>query len=133
MSIIDSRELDMMKTFLDLSLQRHGTVSSNIANIDTPGFKAKKVNFEDELQAAFGGGSDQLPLSRTDERHLPIGENVAASVEISSDPGRPDGNNVDLEEEMVALPKNNIQFNLGVQLTSKFFKRIREAISSSRS
>lgn len=135
MSMINSKEIITLEKFLDLSLTRQAAISSNIANANTPNYKARKVNFEDELKKALSDGNGEISLKTTNQKHISTGdkvENVSPEVEISSDPARPDGNNVDLEKEMVELTKNNIKYNLGVQVIHKMFKDIEFAITGDR-
>ncbi len=135
MSVIDSKELLVIEKFLNLSLTRQAAISSNIANANTPNYKARKVNFEDELKNALNMQEGEIKLKATDSRHFSSGgdvENVSVETEISSEPARADGNNVDLEKEMVELTKNNIKYNLGIQVINKMFKDIEYAITSGR-
>ncbi len=135
MSMIDSKEILSLEKFLDLSLTKQAAISSNIANVNTPNYKARKVNFEDELKKALSDGNGEISLKTTNNKHISAGgkvANVSPEVEISSEPARPDGNNVDLEKEMVDLTKNNIKYNLGVQVITKLFKNIEFAITSDR-
>ncbi len=130
MSVIDSFNLRFLEKFLDLSLERHTAISSNIANLNTPGYKRKIVKFEDELKKVIDNQGEG-ELVKTHPRHLPTQtsiEDISAEVEISSAPPRADGNNVRLEQEMVELSKNNIKYNLGIQAINKIFKEIRDAI-----
>ncbi len=130
MSVINSFDLKFLEKFLDLSLERHTAISSNIANINTPGYKRRVVNFEEKLKEVLGN-EGELKLQKTDPAHFPVEkniENISAEVEISSAPDRADGNNVRLEQEMVELSKNNIKYNIGIQAINKIFREIRNAI-----
>jgi flagellar basal-body rod protein FlgB len=110
---------------LDLRIVRNQLIASNVANIDTPGYKARDLDFDQMLAKASGG----LTLKRTDERHLPMTEGASpvATRESKAVP-RPDGNNVQMEEEMLKLAQNNIEYNVLVQFVSKRISGIRRTI-----
>ncbi len=135
MSLIESVDLTILEKFLDESLKKQSVIASNIANANTPNYKAKELNFEEAFKKALGDGEDNVSLKATDPRHFTDSnslENLSTKVEISSAPARPDGNNVNLEKEMVKLTENNISYNLGIQLITKKLKDIRTAITSGR-
>ena len=118
MSLVNSNQLQLLGKFLDLSAQRQGLISSNIANIDTPGYRTKDINFKDELQRAAGGMAQ------------PFG---AAAKEVPGLTERPDGNNVSIDRETMLLAETQLQFRLGVQPMKTEFHRISMAINEGRS
>ncbi len=91
-----------MERFLEMTSQREQVVAGNMANVDTPGYHAKDVSFEQTLLLAGNGDSaSMLPVAIRDEKGLM---------------DRPDGNNVDLDHESLLLAKAQLQYGLGVQL-----------------
>jgi len=114
MPITDDACISVLTRFLDLTMRRSELVMSNMANIDTPGFKTKDVNFRQELEKASGElESASLP---------PAARQVRGLIE------RPDGNNVSLERESLLLAQSQLAFNAGVQLLRDRFKMISAAI-----
>ncbi|MCP5107105.1 MAG: flagellar basal body rod protein FlgB [bacterium] len=113
---------------LDTKVAKSELIASNIANIDTPGYKAKSLKFERVLSDEMGG----LQLKKTHPKHMEGGAAGLKTNEVveSTSPGRPDGNNVNVDQEMLKLSKNNIQYNVAVQLLSKRLKHIKEAITA---
>ena len=108
---------------LDLRSQRHAVIASNIANADTPGYRAAALRFEDELAKAMPGHNG-LGLTRTDPAHLPhVGlDAVQPSVVYETGaPQRIDGNTVDLDAEIVALSKNQLMYNALAQILRQKF------------
>ena len=104
-------QLDLIQRQLAITTARHNVASNNIANVNTPGFKAKElVHFEDELSKA------------NLERHL---------VENSRRVGRLDGNPVDIHYELGALKKNALMHNAFTQLMAAKIRQLQRAISSS--
>jgi len=113
-----------LSRFLDIDLARYKLVAMNLANIDTPGYRTRDLDFHAELRRAseqangFGGG--QL-VSTTFE---PVARRVGGLME------RPDGNNVSVERESLLLAETQMKFNLGVQLLKDQFHIISLAINS---
>ncbi|MBW1839582.1 MAG: flagellar basal body rod protein FlgB, partial [Deltaproteobacteria bacterium] len=70
--ILFSNTVVMLEKLLDFQAQRHNMISTNIAHVDTPGYKGHDLRFSDELKKAVGAGGT-IPLKKTNERHLPVG------------------------------------------------------------
>ena len=111
----------LLKKALDVCLLRHKVISNNIANVDTPGFKASKVIFEEKLRAALNSNSNFSSEIRQIKPEV---------VQDNSPTQREDFNNVDIEKEMVKLSQNTLYYNIYVQLLSEKLEMIREAIQS---
>ncbi len=110
---------------LDGLATRQRVISDNLANVDTPGFKASEVRFEDALQRAIGRGRGQssLRLVSDNPRHLSPEPSSLDGVQpqvvrLNNTTDRVDGNNVDIDQEMVQLADTNISYNALVQLIS---------------
>ncbi len=130
--------IEVMGRALNLRAKRNSVISANIANIDTPGYKAKDMNFKEVmdsyLEEKMGVKSDKsssekdIPLETTHPGHItPRSKAVEPSVKISKERGVP--NNVDLDEEMAKLSENNIQYQLTMQMLIKKFEILRTAIT----
>ncbi|MGI9951221.1 flagellar basal body rod protein FlgB [Moorellaceae bacterium AZ2] len=125
--------LQVLSKALDAAALRQRTIAHNIANVNTPGFKRYYVTFEDELRRALNGEGG-LPLYRTHPRHLP---QDALSLEPRVEQERTtsmreDGNNVDVDREMVELVMNSINYNLMVQQLNGRLGMLRHVISEGR-
>jgi flagellar basal-body rod protein FlgB len=92
---------------------RQRTIADNTANIETPGFLAGKVNFEDSLRSSVADGTDPFGGSPTTARSL--------------EPTRTDGNNVNLDEETMAGSETNLAYGLAVQAMTAKFQQLRIA------
>ena len=121
---------------LDASWLRNEAISQNIANVDTPGYKRKTVNFEEYLEEALDVSG--FKGRRTDKRHIPIGGSDLDGIEprIAQDNKalsiRIDGNNVDIENEMALMAKNTIMYNTLVQRINGQFRKLKSFISEGR-
>lgn len=110
-------KIDLYKKALDWAWKRNEIISNNIANADTPGYKAKDLNFEAFLQKSLNQ-EESLELVTTDERHIKESSSSPDnSVEVldSSLQMRLDQNTVDIEQEMGKLLQNSLYFD-GVSL-----------------
>ena len=92
---------------------RQRVISDNVANIQTPGFRAGRVEFESALTAAIEDGDTPM---------------VDASVTRSNAPTRLDGNNVNLDDETVAGIETGMRYELTIRAMSEKFALLRTAI-----
>ena len=134
----------LVRVALDGLALRQQVTSNNLANVETPGFKASVVTFEDQLQRVLGPRDpigDQratLQLIRTHPQHLTaegeLDEHLAPRVQrISNTSGRNDQNNVDIDREMITLADTAIQYQALTRLLAKRFAILRAAITEGRS
>ncbi len=112
---------------LDNRVLQNKLIASNVANVDTPGYKSKDLKFHRILT----DNMDEVQLKRTHVKHMGSGSGTVRHNEIveNPNPGRPDGNNVNIDEEMLKLAENNIKYNVAVQLMSKKLKHIKAAVT----
>lgn len=118
MNLIDAAQINALTRFLDGTVQRHQAIANNIANIDTPGYKTKDLDFRSLLHVASTG---MVPTTAQ-----PTIREVQGLME------RPDGNNVSLEREGLALADTQLQFQTGVQLLRSEFRRLQSAINEGK-
>ena len=110
----------IMKNGLDASATRQKTASSNIANVNTPGYKASKVNFESELAKAMG--NQGAAMVKTHEGHLggSIASEVKGEVKVIDGTSMDEtGNNVDIDKEMVDLAANEIYYSALIEQVNR--------------
>lgn len=103
---------------LDVAALRQRVIANNVANVNTPGFKKKAVRFEEFLRRALEGR--RLGLVTTDPRHLQ--PRLEIRPQVVTPPAvtmRADGNNVDLEEEMITLVANTLVYQTMAQEVGK--------------
>lgn len=109
----------IIKNGLDASAKRQRVISSNIANVNTSGYKASTVKFETELQKAI---EKKGTLVNTHEKHLGAAEasEVTGLVERSQGSSmNENGNNVDIDREMVDLAANEIYYNALIEQVNR--------------
>lgn len=119
---------------LDVRGAIHEAVAANVANEETPGYRAMHLPFKQALQAAEKGNGPLLPM-KTHAFHLPIiheGERAFLQVTTPLMGSGPDQNTVNLEEEMTQMAENNLMYMAVAQFLSGRFDGWRSAINEGR-
>lgn len=124
--------MSLLQKSLDVRSVQHQVLSSNVANADTPNYKAFEVAVDEELQK-LGTGRPRLQLARTQSAHLPVGRAEADRVTLKNSPApalslRADGNTVDLDRAMGELSENTIKYKTSAQLIGLKLKDLKNAI-----
>lgn len=112
---------EVIERSMDLRFRRHALLSSNIANSETPGYRARELDFAGELEHVLGQTSSE-EVQKTDTRHMDLATGSVSHV-VMDDSGAmgADGNNVDLDISMGKMAENARAYQnaanwLGVQL-----------------
>ncbi len=117
---------DLVNQSLKLRLLRHEVLASNVANVDTPGYRRKDVPFEKLMRAYLN--ESPLPLRRTRSEHFSaLRSSRKPEIVEAEELGTP--NNVSLEEEMSRLMENHLLYQATVQALIKEIQLLREAIT----
>jgi len=131
--------IDLAEKALNMRARRHELLLSNIANADTPNYKAFDMLVDEALAKEAPQKNGQVPLVRTDPGHLPAGgpsEQALRPQAVHLSPQvtlRGDGNTVDMDREMSALTSNQLHYKASTQILAKKFARLRSIIQASRS
>jgi len=132
MSISFSNALGIHEQALELRVKRAEVLANNLANADTPGFKARDIDFKAALgnQMASQGMEKTLDMAATNGKHLPHGQFGGPDDLLYRTPSQPsmDGNTVDTQEEMAEFMKNSMQYQSSFQFLNGKFKSITSAI-----
>ena len=119
---------------LDAASMRQKAINNNIANVNTPYYKAQSVTFESELQKALQQSPTSFTAYRTDQRHLSFGMpdfnmvQPRLKVDSSVGPMQNSSNNVDLDYEMTSLARNQLWYNALAQQAGGNFAKLRMVI-----
>jgi flagellar basal-body rod protein FlgB len=118
MSVMDTSQLTLIERFLDLATTRQSLLVSNIANVDTPGYRTQDIDFHGELARALGqeSGTPLLPMVR----------------QVPGLLSRPDGNNVSVDREGLLLAELQLKYQTAVQAMKAEFGYVRIAINEGR-
>jgi flagellar basal-body rod protein FlgB len=123
-SMINTSMTEALGRFLDVDVARYKLVSTNLANVDTPGYRTRDLDFRAELRRATVADLAQENGFLTGASYSPVARHVSGLME------RPDGNNVSVERESLLLAETQMKFNLGVQILKQQFRLISLAINS---
>jgi flagellar basal-body rod protein FlgB len=116
MDILFNKTIEMLSTILDFRSERNKVIASNIANIDTPGYKPKELVFKKQLEDFIDNGAE-VTMTKTDKRHLSDQSSHTFEV-INSEEA------VKIDNEMEKLAENNLMYNLTVELMARKFKSL---------
>lgn len=128
MDLLFNKTIKMLTGVLDFRSARHKAITSNIANIDTPGYRPKDIDFQREIRALISG-EEKMVMARTNRKHLP-GQAMpgnASDFEIIEY-----GEHVDLDSEMTKLAENNLMYNLAVDLLARKFKGLNTVLTETK-
>jgi len=119
---------------LDVRGAIHEVIAANVANEETPGYRAMQLPFQTALDAALKGNGPMMPTT-THPRHVPLvfQENNAFLQVLSPATGSgPDGNTVNLEQEMTRMAENSLMYMTVSQFLAGRFNGWRSAINEGR-
>lgn len=102
---------------------RNEAIASNIANVDTPGYKRKDVVFETYLNQAMQGNGKITSKELDRIKPKTVTDNSSMSYRL-------DGNNVDVDAEMGYLAENQLRYNALVSQVNYNFSRIKSVLNS---
>jgi flagellar basal-body rod protein FlgB len=133
---VNDKTLKALTTALNFREMRQELISSNVANANTPGFKAKKMDFEEALARALDVDG-QMQMNVLDGRHHNVGNGGFNNLEpeIYDDPNgvvSENGNTVDVEAEMARMAENKLMYDALVQLINKKMGIMKYAINSEK-
>jgi flagellar basal-body rod protein FlgB len=111
------RDSALIQLLLDASVRRQRVIARNLANVDTPGYRAQDVRFSDDLARALRRGEA-----------VPPGAPGIETVDREG-PAKPDGNSVDLDRELSELSSNALAYQTLVTLVAMKTNLVRSAIA----
>lgn len=130
-NIFDST-INTLSSALDIRAERQKVLASNIANQETPGYRAKDIDFASELARRIRATPvNAVPVSSTSPGHIPIVSRLYGEPQVVERPTGLEGfdrNNVGVEGEMVRLSENTIMYNTAVKMLKAKFGMIMSAI-----
>ena len=113
---IETRLSDQLARYLDLASDQAKVTAANMANIDTPGYRAVGMDFEAEMREAMSDVDQGRP------------ERAVRVRQVGGLVSRPDGNDVSMDREGLNLAEAQLEFKTGVALLRMEFQRVMDAI-----
>jgi len=131
-NFIFDKNMSALERSLNYRSMNQKLIVSNIANMDTPHYKAFKMMVDEKMQ---GSSSDkpQLSMTRTQVGHMDITGNATEMGNVERVEDNPlslrgDGNTVELDTEMTNLAENTLMYNTATRIISNKFKLLRDVI-----
>ncbi|NVM22131.1 MAG: flagellar basal body rod protein FlgB [Desulfobacterales bacterium] len=118
------KAMNAIERTLDITKFRHGLITSNVSNLDTPGYRTKEIDFYQALKDALEGRL--VDLTRTHDLHFETRRGPAETYEITY-PER--GDWVDIDREMSKLSENNLRYQTGIEALLRRFSMVRYTIT----
>jgi flagellar basal-body rod protein FlgB len=115
--------ISTLETYLKLTSSREQAISANMANVDTPGYHTRDINFEGELNKAMNSTLSPAEDGSGTMQLTPAVQEVQGLAE------RPDGNNVNFDREGLLLSQTQLQYQIGIQLIKNEFHGLLSAIN----
>jgi len=115
--------VNALQSYLSVTLSREKTISANIANVDTPGYHARDIDFRAEFDRAMHMSDANAEGGPASLNTTPISREVPGLME------RADGNDVDIDREGMVMAETQLQYQMGVQLIRDQFHQILSAIN----
>ncbi|ACR14282.1 flagellar basal body rod protein FlgB [Teredinibacter turnerae] len=131
MAITFEKALGIHESAMRLRGERAGMLASNLANTDTPGYKARDFNFQEALDRQMTGRNGDFSLQTTQHAHIRGGVKGLGSVDaLYRVPNQPsiDGNTVEEQVEHAEFMKNNLEFQASFTFLNSKFKGLSKAI-----
>ncbi|MDT3424509.1 flagellar basal-body rod protein FlgB [Paenibacillus forsythiae] len=131
MGLLNSLSFLRLQKGIDAANMRQNSLANNVANVDTPNFKRSDVSFESFLREQERGLQPKLGAKVTNSRHIPFGlTGKVPSPVIQADKSTSmnnNGNNVDIDREMVLSAENQLRYSSYVQLLNSQMSMMRTA------
>ncbi len=122
MDILFNKTMNTLSGMLDYRSKRHKIILSNIANLDTEGFKPSDISFKQAL-----GRANSVPMATTDPGHIGRKAGAADPVEVVTSE-----ENVKIDKEMANLAENQLMYNLTVDMLSRKFRGINTVLKETK-
>lgn len=129
------RTVAFLSHALDYRSAKHSVISSNLANIDTPGYQPQELTFDQELRRAVD--KEGVSLRKTDEKHFPQsgrdpfsgkGSHTLETQQAQWD----ESNQLNIDKEMAKMVQNNLLYEASAKLLAKKFEGLKAAIEGRR-
>lgn len=123
--------IQTLEKSMDYASLKNKTIGNNIANVDTPNYKAKDVQFKD----VFSKQMSSIDAKRTNSKHISFSSYDTSRYSVTSNGSTQynhNGNNVDIDQEMADLAKNQIYYQALVDRLNGKFRSLESVIKGGR-
>jgi len=126
--VINKVGIPLLKNLMHVTSTSQKLTAANVANVATPGYKSKSLDFQAEMKKAMG--KQKIKLETTDARHMPPA-NTPKAIEIVKEPDDINSsgiNNVDVDKEMATVAENQILYSYGSRMLAGKFNTLKSVI-----
>jgi len=128
--IRDTAIIDALRRQMSIAAAKQAIAAGNLANVNTPGYKARAVDFAAALEKELGG---TVSLTATTENHISASaDSSPASTEVDGLPARRDGNTVQIDRELLSMTSAAGEFARAQTALAAKFRLVRYAINEGR-
>lgn len=131
---IFSQSFQQLEQALSTATLKQKVIASNIANVDTPNYKSKSVDFKSTFNQALN--SQSISSYKTSSKHLPFSNEVSSfhpQIKVNNETKyKNNGNNVDMDYEMAQLAKNQLWYNAVTDRVNGQLNSLRTVINEGR-
>jgi len=135
MALNINEQFNLHERALSLANQRLELLADNVANADTPNYKARDIDFKAAMQSAAGTGG-HVPLAATSQRHIRLegdGNGNRATPEFrQADQPSLDGNTVDSQKENAAIAETAVRYQATLTFLNSRIRGLRDALTGGR-
>jgi len=127
--IFDKAGIPLYERLLKVVSSSQKVTSANIANVSTPGYQKKQINFKDEMKRSMASGKPVVAQA-TNPRHITKGtpRDIVKIKEIKGGDNSSGINNVDIEKEMMNLAEGQLMYEYGAKKLARTFGLLRAAV-----
>lgn len=128
MNVLFDQTFDRLEFMLDYRSERQKVLTANVVNMDSSDYRPKDLVFARQLETAMKG-SAAVPMTRTDPGHLPAGPAALSknALEVVAM-----GNTVTMDDSMMKLTENQLQYNAGIEILGRKFRIINDVLREVR-
>ena len=134
LDLFESKTLNAIEGYVDRLAQRHKVIASNIANIDTPGYKTKDITFNATMKEVLASRKEVAKMRMTNERHISAAP--LPPMDMTYEPEglleRADRNNVDIDREMKNLNETTFAYSMMTHLLRGRYQKLTTSINEGR-
>lgn len=128
--IRDTAIIDALRRQMSIAAAKQAIAAGNLANVNTPGYKARAVDFAQALERELGGS---VSLTSTQSNHITAPtEQAPAAMEVDGLPARRDGNTVQIDRELLQMTSAAGEFARAQTALAAKFRLVRYAINEGR-
>lgn len=121
-----SKTIDLLSGMLDFRAARHQVIVSNIANMETPGYKPSSLDFKGNLDEIMHQ-TEAVNLATTHPRHIQIENGSGRDFKVSQSTEK-----VEIDKEMANLAENNILYNMDVELLARKLRGLNTVLKETK-